>query len=68
MTFEAWYAAVDAKFVEVTGMDRDSFPDACYYDMWEDEMEPVEAVAQSLEEGFGLTLVVTSYPELEQYL
>ena len=68
MTFEAWYAAVDTKFVEVTGLDRDSFPDACYYDMWEDGCKPVEAVALALEEGFGMNLVLSSYPDLEQYL
>ena len=66
MTFQEWYKAVDKEFIRVTGLDRDSFPDACYRDMHEDGFNPIAAVAQALVDGFGYNLVAESYPELAE--
>lgn len=53
MTFEAWYAAVDAEFIKVTGLDRDSWPDSDYYSHYEDGLTPHEAVTEAIEEEYG---------------
>ncbi len=53
MTFEEFYAAVDAEFIKATGVDRDSWPDADYYEMWEADFTPIEAVARAIGEEYG---------------
>lgn len=66
MTFQAWYSKVNKEFIRISGLDRDSFPDACYRDMHEDGYTPIAAVAQSLVDSFGYDMVLAAYPELEE--
>jgi hypothetical protein len=53
MTFEQWYEQVDVEFCKATGVDRDSWPDADYFTMWESELSPVEAVAEAIGSEYG---------------
>ena len=53
MDFEKWAELVDQAFIDITGLDRDSWPDQCYYDWWEDGVEPTEAVAMAIENEYG---------------
>lgn len=55
MTFEAWLEAVNAEFISITEMDRDSWPDQDYYCMWEDMTSPHDAVALAIENEYGAT-------------
>lgn len=54
MTFESWLEAVDKIFIKHTGLDRDSFPDQDYWNMWEDEYTPEEAFATSILNEYGV--------------
>lgn len=53
MTFENWTVAVDKAFIEIVGMDRDSWPDQDYWTMWDDGFSPMEAVAAAVENEYG---------------
>ena len=53
MTFENWMNAVDKAFQDITGLDRDSWPDQDYWSMWEEELTPREAVASTIENEYG---------------
>lgn len=51
--FNNWLADVDAIFIKKTGLDRESFPDNCYWDMFEDGCSPQEAWESTIEnEGY----------------
>lgn len=50
MTFEDWMKKVDAIFIRKTGLDRDSWPDWCYYDAFEDGCTPEDAFEDAWEE------------------
>jgi hypothetical protein len=53
MPFADWYEQVDVEFVKATSMDRDSWLDANYYDMWECGFSPIVAVANAIAEEYG---------------
>ena len=53
MNFEKWLDAVDAAFICITGLDRDSWPDQDYYNMYEDCLTPEEAVRDAIENEYG---------------
>lgn len=53
MTFEQWADKVDSHFILTTGMDRDSWPDQNYWDMWEADYSPQEAVREAIENEYG---------------
>lgn len=53
MTFEAWKQRVDVAFIEKVGISTDCWPDQCYYDWYEDEVTPMEAVAMAVENEYG---------------
>ena len=53
MDFDNWMEAVDADFVKITGLDRDSWPDQDYWSMFDDEMTPREAVIAAIENEYG---------------
>lgn len=63
--FESWLAAVDMAFTRITGLDRDTWPDQDYWNMFESGDSPIEAVIAAIEneygdaglEAFGLELV-----------
>jgi hypothetical protein len=65
MTFEKWLDKVDDSFTRITGLDRDTWPDQDYWDMFDSGLTPDEAVATAIEneygdaglEAFGLELV-----------
>ena len=52
-TFEAWSKRVNDYFLRITGLDRDSWPDQCYWDMWDSGMEPMEAVCEAIYNEYG---------------
>ena len=62
--FESWVEAVDRMFTKITGLDRDSWPDQDYWNMFEEEYSPMEAVIAAIEnesgeeglEAFGLEM------------
>ena len=62
--FESWVEAVDRMFIEITGLDRDSWPDQDYWNMFEEEYSRMEAVIAAIEneyweeglEAFGLEM------------
>lgn len=53
MEFKAWYVEVDKAFIELTSLDRDSWPDQDYYLMWESDYSPKEAVIAAIENEYG---------------
>lgn len=53
MTFEHWLIAVDAVFVAIVGMDRDSWPDQDYWTMFDGGYTPKEAVASAVYNEYG---------------
>lgn len=53
MNFETWMIAVDAEFIALTGLDRDSWPDQCYWDWWEADYTPAEVVREAIENEYG---------------
>ncbi len=53
MTFEAWMHEVDRAFIKTTGLGRDDWPDQCYWDWWDDGLEPEEAVRETIGGEYG---------------
>jgi hypothetical protein len=51
--FESWLAAVDVAFIKLVGLDRDSWPDQDYWDMFESGFTPIEAVIDAIENEYG---------------
>jgi len=51
--FESWLAAVDVAFIKLVGLDRDSWPDQDYWNMFEAGSTPVEAVIDAIESEYG---------------
>lgn len=53
MSFEAWLKKVDAEFIKVVGLDRDSWPDQDYWTMWDAGDSPMDAVFAAIENEYG---------------
>lgn len=53
MEFESWLDKVDACFIKVTGMDRDSWPDQDYWAMFDAGDTPMEATIAAIENEYG---------------
>lgn len=53
MTFEKWLDKVDAMFIKVTGLDRDTWPDQDYWSMFDADDTPMEAVIAAIENEYG---------------
>jgi hypothetical protein len=53
MAFENWLEKVDAEFIAIVGLDRDSWPDQDYWDMYESGVSAKEAVAIAIENEYG---------------
>lgn len=53
MTFENWLKAVDVCFINATAMDRDSWPDQDYWNMYDSGMTPMEATIAAIENEYG---------------
>lgn len=53
MTFEQWLDKVDDSFNRITGIDRDTWPDQDYWDMFDSGLTPDEAVANAIENEYG---------------
>lgn len=53
MTFESWLEKVDSCFIRVTGLDRDSWPDQDYWNMFDSGLTPMEALRESIENEYG---------------
>lgn len=53
MEFEKWLDKVDEEFIAITKIDRDSWPDQDYYEMWEAGDSPREAVFNAIENEYG---------------
>lgn len=51
MTFEDWFARVNAICLSRTGLECDDFPDTCYWDMWDDGETPQEAFDRAMEDA-----------------
>jgi hypothetical protein len=51
--FESWLDKVDSCFIKVTGLDRDSWPDQDYWEMYEAGDTPLEAVVSAIENEYG---------------
>lgn len=54
MTFEQWLKAVDDKFQSYVGCDKDSWPDQDYWNMWNDGVEPLVALAMAINNEYGM--------------
>ena len=52
--FESWLEAVDRMFVKITGLDRDTWPDQDYWNMFESGNTPMEAVIDAIESEYGI--------------
>ena len=44
---------MDIEFIALTGLDRDSWPDALYYDNWEAGIGPACMVVSVIEDEYG---------------
>ena len=53
MTFDDWLEKVDSCFIRVTGLDRDSWPDQDYWNMFDSGLTPMEALIESIENEYG---------------
>jgi len=53
INFESWLAAVDKAFQRITGLDRDTWPDQDYWNMFESGDSPTEAVITAIENEYG---------------
>ena len=51
--FESWLEAVDKAFQRITGLDRDTWPDQDYWNMFESGDSPTEAVITAIENEYG---------------
>ena len=49
LTYNAWRLAVDRKVDMLTGLSSDDLTDADYRGMFDDELEPLEAAEQVIE-------------------
>lgn len=52
-TFEQWLEEVDKLFVIYVGIDRDSWPDQDYWNMWDGGDSPRDAVVSAVENEYG---------------
>jgi hypothetical protein len=53
MKFETWMAAVDIILTKRFGMTSADMPDWCWWDLWDENLTPSEAIADYLEnEGY----------------
>lgn len=52
--FESWLKAVDRMFIQITSLDRDSWPDQDYWSMFECGNTPIESVIDTIESEYGL--------------
>jgi len=46
MKFETWLDKVDSILERKIGMDHNSIPDYCWWDLWDSELTPHEAVQE----------------------
>lgn len=53
MTFESWLEKVDSCFIRVTGLDRDSWPDQDYWNMFDSGLTPMQATIEAIENEYG---------------
>jgi len=53
MDFNSWMVQVDDIFVVKTGLGRDDWADNRYYDLWEADYTPLEAVTDTVENEYG---------------
>lgn len=53
MTFEQWLDKVDDCFIKVTDLDRYSWPDQDYWNMFDSGLTPMEALLESIENEYG---------------
>lgn len=53
MTFENWLVRVDDCFIDIVGLDRDSWPDQDYWAMYDAGDTPREAVIAAIENEYG---------------
>jgi hypothetical protein len=53
MTFEVWIQKVDELFIYHVGLNRDSWPDQNYYDMFESNYTPLDAIVEAVENEYG---------------
>lgn len=53
LNFESWLIAVDKAFIRITGLDRDTWPDQDYWNMFESGDSPTEAVITAIENEYG---------------
>lgn len=53
MTFDDWLEQVDSCYIRVTGLDRDSWPDQDYWNMFDSGLTPMEALRESIENEYG---------------
>lgn len=53
MTFEKWLDKVDAMFIKITSLDRDTWPDQDYWSMFDAGYTPLEAVVAAIETEYG---------------
>lgn len=53
MTFEKWLDKVDDSFTRITGLDRDTWPDQDYWNMFDSGLTPDEAVTNAIENEYG---------------
>jgi hypothetical protein len=53
INFESWLIAVDKAFQRITGLDRDTWPDQDYWNMFESGDSPTEAVITAIENEYG---------------
>jgi hypothetical protein len=51
--FEFWLENVDKAFIALVGVDRDSWPDQDYVNMFEEGYMPEQAVALAVENEYG---------------
>jgi hypothetical protein len=51
--FESWLESVDRAFVRITGLDRDSWPDQDYWNMFDSGDSPMEATIAAIENEYG---------------
>jgi len=53
MTFEEWKKEVDRVCVKVFGLSSDDMADCLWFDYWNDELSPNEAVENAVEDVWG---------------
>ena len=54
MTFEDWMNEVSSLMEDVAGVSPDDIADVDYYSLWEDDIDPVDAVDEILAyEGYN---------------